>query len=222
MPALKLRSVAEQVAAHLRTDLLRGRWSGTMPGVDKLAVELGVNRKTIDVALRLLERQGLLARQGPRRKRLILTPDEKITRPMRIAMLLYESTDSQREYIIKLPDALTNAGHTFVTTEKSLMELKMDVARVRRFVKKTTADAWVVMAGSQEVLEWFSVQPLPVFALFGRRQNLPVAAIGPDYRVAIATTVRHLTRLGHRRIVMLTHRERRVPYPGPPRARFSG
>ena len=52
----------------------------------------------------------------------------------------------------------------------------MDAGRVSRFVRKTKADAWIVCAGSREVLEWFSAQPVPAFALFGRRDGLPIAA----------------------------------------------
>jgi len=38
---------SEQEATHLRGELFRGRWTGTMPGRDRLAEELGMNRKTI-------------------------------------------------------------------------------------------------------------------------------------------------------------------------------
>jgi DNA-binding LacI/PurR family transcriptional regulator len=137
-------------------------------------------------------------------------------------VLLYEKSDSQQDYVLKLPDALTNAGHAFVPAARSLIELKMDVGRVSRFVKKTAADAWVVMAGSRPVLEWFSAQSFPVFALFGRRQELPIAGIGPDYQTGHVDAVRHLAGLGHRRIVMLVRRERRLPDLGPPERAFIG
>lgn len=220
MPPLNLLSAASQVAAHLHTDLIRGRWSEMLPGVDRLAGELGVNRKTVAAALLELEREGLLVGQGPRRRRLVVPPEGKANRPLRVVILLYEKNDDQREYIIKLPDALMNAGHTIVASSATLMELKMDVARISRLVKKTRADAWVVMGGSREVLAWFSAQSVPVFALFGRREGLPIPAIGPDYRVAQIAATRHLARLGHQRIVMLCRHERRVPEPGPPERAF--
>ena len=39
---------AEQVAGHLREELLRGDRGEWMPGVDRLAADLGVSRKTAD------------------------------------------------------------------------------------------------------------------------------------------------------------------------------
>ncbi|MGB6222938.1 substrate-binding domain-containing protein, partial [Haloferula sp.] len=63
-------------------------------------------------------------------------------------------------------------------------------------------------------LEWFLSQSLPCFALFGRRRKLPMASAGPDKQPAITEATRTLIGLGHRRIVMLTRRMRRLPEPG--------
>ncbi|MCE9610520.1 MAG: GntR family transcriptional regulator [Chthoniobacter sp.] len=69
---LALVSSVDQVVAHLRTELRHERWAKTMPGVLRLEKELGVNRKTVEAALRQLEREGLLAGQGAGRRRLIV------------------------------------------------------------------------------------------------------------------------------------------------------
>ena len=69
MSELRISSVADQVADYLRGQILSGRWSGTMPGRHELAAELGINHKTAEAALRLLEGQGLLLRQGAGRGR---------------------------------------------------------------------------------------------------------------------------------------------------------
>ena len=47
-------------AGALREGLREGRWQGSMPGRNRLAVELGVNHKTVKAALVILEREGLL------------------------------------------------------------------------------------------------------------------------------------------------------------------
>ena len=44
-----------------------------MPGVGALAKQLGVNHKSAEAALRLLEQEGLLAGQGPGRNRRIVS-----------------------------------------------------------------------------------------------------------------------------------------------------
>ena len=214
MPLLSPLSASEQAAAHLRAELERGRWTGVIPGGNQLAVELGVNHKTIEAALRQLEHEGLLAGRGQGRRRRIVLPNARAACPMRIAVLGYEPPPVVEGYMIELHHLLLAAGHTVFFTEKSLTELEMDLARVRRLVRRTAADAWVIESGSREVLEWFSAQPMPAFAMFGRREGLPIAATGPDKPPGMAAAARHLIGLGHRRIVLLARRLRRLPEPG--------
>ena len=44
MRSLQILTAAEQVAVHLRSELLQKHWTGEMPGSDRLALELGVYR----------------------------------------------------------------------------------------------------------------------------------------------------------------------------------
>ena len=186
-----------------------------MPGGDGLAAELGVGVNTVEAALQQLEAEGLLINQGRRRGRLIRLPEGGITRAaLRVAVLLNQIGDFDENFIASLPHDLEQAGHVPISPGKSLHDLKMDPERVARLVKETAADAWVVVAGSREVLEWFSEQELPAFALFGRRTGVPIAGTGPDNVTPFLVAVRKMIELGHRRIVNICRRERRVPGPG--------
>jgi hypothetical protein len=57
MNSLQILSGTEQTAAYLRERLRQGRWTGLMPGVNKLASEMRVNAKKIEGALQLLEQK---------------------------------------------------------------------------------------------------------------------------------------------------------------------
>jgi DNA-binding LacI/PurR family transcriptional regulator len=215
MSRLVVLTAAEQVAAHLRGELLRGTWSGLMPGGDRLAAELGIGRDTVEAALRMLEEGGLLVNQGRRRGRLIAPlTDATPTRRIRVVVLPYESMDRGLDYIVELRHGLSDAGHSVHYSPKSLTELGMDLGRVARMVEHTEADAWVVIAGSREVLEWFAAQGKPAFAVFGRRRGLRIASVGPDKPPAMAAATRTLLGLGHSRIVLLVRQMRRLPKPG--------
>jgi hypothetical protein len=52
---LRIRSVAEQVADHLRCEMMSGRWKETIPDIHQLADELGVNHKTVKTDLGFVE-----------------------------------------------------------------------------------------------------------------------------------------------------------------------
>lgn len=178
-----------------------------------MAGELGVNHKTVRAAVRQLEEEGVLVGQGPGRERLIVIPRGEVS-PMRVAVLSRSRESREDVNLSKCMQALAEEGHTPFFAGKSQQDLKGKGSRISSLVNQTEADAWLVNGGSREVLEWFSKQPIPSFALFGRRSGLPLAAVGPDKKAAYAEVGRHLADLGHRRIVLLCSEDRRVPGPG--------
>ena len=215
MSGIKIASGSAQVAAHLREGLSQGRWSGTLPGRQRLAVELGVSGKIVEAALVLLEREGLLTGNGPRRRREIVVMEGAAKpRPLRMAILLYEPNNMRLHYIVGLQHLLIEAGHQVIFAPLSITELRFDVQRVASMVDKIQTDGWIVMAGPQEVLHWFAEQPTPAFALFGRRRTVSIAGIGPEHLPAMLTALRKLMEFGHRRIVLIVRPDRRLPQPG--------
>lgn len=214
MPLIRVYSAVEQVAIFLRDELRRGQWSGHMPGVDRLAPELGVSRKTLEAALRQLESEGVLMRNGPRRKRSIELREDQTRPALRVSILLSDPADRQLSYLVDLQHELARVGHQASFAEVSMSECGMDPARIARMIEKTPADAWVATAAPRELLRWFHEKSLPVCALFGRRRGLPIAGVGPNKPPAYGLATRKLISLGHRRIVLLARRMRRLPEPG--------
>jgi len=214
MSELTILSPSEQVADHLREELIRGRWKGIMPGVPTLAAELGVDHKAVASAMALLEQDGILAGQGPGRPRRILTPKSHAMKSLRVALLDFDCASKGSNYMIDLRHQLELASHVPFFTDKTLEELGMDPGRVARLVNKTEADAWIVCAAPRDVLAWFTQYEKPAFALFGRRGSLPIAGVGPDHVKAIRLLIRRLIALGHKRIVTIARKPRRLPEPG--------
>jgi len=204
-----IASPSEQVAVHLRDELFKGRWSETIPGAPALAKELGIDPKAVGLALQHLEEEGLLVGQGPGRPRKIVLPKDYVSTSFRIALLDFDAFLR----VPSLTQELEQAPYTIVTSPKTQSSLKMDLRRIKRHVESINADAWIVYAGSREVLEWFSQQPSPTFAMFGFMSKLPIAGAGPDSASGFAESVHHLVALGHKRIVMLTPKHTRLPEP---------
>jgi DNA-binding LacI/PurR family transcriptional regulator len=203
VPVFTLLSPSEQVVIHLREEIFRGRWGETIPGAPTLAKELEVDRKAVITALLLLEGEGLLVGQGAGRRRKIVLPKDHAPSTLRVAILLYESSDQSLDYLIDCKNELEAAGHTVFYASSNLTEIKMDVQRLARMVEKTEADAWVVTSGTREILQWFIQQKVPAFAFCGRRRKLKIAGIGPDAIPALVEATRRLIDLGHQRIVLL-------------------
>lgn len=214
MSKFQILSAVEQVAGHIRHEITHGVRCGEMPGVVSLAAELGVNHKTVEAALSQLEREGLLRGQGARRPRIVTNGAKPSVRSLRVGILLYEPSDRRVDYMVEIRHELSEAGHIPFFAKKSLSEMGFDLGRVAALVEKTEADAWVVMAGSRELLDWFASRSQPVFALFGHFIGMDIAGTACHKSSAIATAVKALSGLGHRRIVMLARPGRKLPVPG--------
>jgi DNA-binding LacI/PurR family transcriptional regulator len=131
-----------------------------------------------------------------------------------VGLLLFDSVDRGEDFMIELRHLLEEAGHAPFCSDKGLVELGMDVRRVARLVEKAEADAWIVFAASQEVLEWFSARETPAFAMAGLQGGLPIAGTRPAKAPVSAEVTRRLIALGHRRISCLCRRQLRLPQPG--------
>lgn len=215
MSKIRIQSAAEQVAEHLREQIRRGERIGEMPGAMALAGDLGVNHKTVESALEQLENEGLLAARGARRARGIApSAIGTVRRGLKVATMLYEPADARTDYMLELRHELAEAGHFPFYVKKTCIEIGTDVARLARLVKQCEADAWLVQAGTREILEWFAGHSQPVFGLFGKFRDLNIAGARADASLAYETAVRELATLGHRRIVLLARPQRKLPVPG--------
>lgn len=206
-------TVVEQLAAHLREGISKGELRGNMPGIRKLAATLGVSSNTVVAAVGQLEREGFLQPQGHGRRSRIVLPEGAVRPNFRVTLLPYERADVQLDYVVEIQRRLKEEGHDVSVAARSLVELGMRTARIARMVNATETDAWLVLSAPQEVLEWFLARKLPVFALFGRFRQLPIAASGLDKIPAFRAAIRRLVELGHRRIVMLQPKHNREPAP---------
>ena len=186
-----------------------------MPGVLRLEKELGVNRNTLEAALKLLEEDGWIAGQGAGKRRRIVARNHKNLKLLRVGILTMTADDRGRNLPNRLLHSLQDAGHAAFFSNKPMSALGMELGRISRIVQHENADAWVVISGPRDVLEWFERSGIPVFAVFGRRAGLRIAGSGPDKIPAVREIVGRLVAMGHRRIVMLNHRLRRLPSPGP-------
>jgi DNA-binding LacI/PurR family transcriptional regulator len=207
-------SAVDQLAAHLREEIRSGGMGWEMPGVAQLVRRLGVGTKTVVGALEILKREGLVEGHGERRRARIVADALGKGGGLAVRMLLYEESDARDEHTVELKYQLEKRGHQLEFAPRTLTDLNFDEKRVARMVEKTGGDAWVVRAGSREVLHWFAEQPVPSFAMFGRQTGLPMASLATLKSPAVAEALQRLVELGHRRIVMMTREERRKPTPG--------
>ncbi len=163
MSTQRFKTLAEQVAHEIRNRVQQGHWTGSIPGRQKLAADLGVNHKTCGIALQLLEAEGLLMSQGNGLGRVIVDPaiSTVSSSSVRIRVLLYERSDLRSSYLVELLHRLREMGHDANFALKTMKGMGMNMNRIISHVQETKADAWIVLAGPQNILEWFAEQSFP-------------------------------------------------------------
>ncbi|MFD0892471.1 substrate-binding domain-containing protein [Luteolibacter ambystomatis] len=212
-------SLVEQTALHLQQGIDSGRWKGAMPGVVRLAGDLGVSKDTAVAALALLEARGSIVSRGRGKRREVVGGTSRpIIRSLRVGLLLREelgkSVALTQEIFLRLMHDLEALGHKPVFAPKSQGDLGLDPARIGRMVRKCGADAWVISGAPVEVLDWFNQQGPPFIVLGGRHGGYPLAMASVSSLNAIRESVDRLIGLGHRRIVLVCLPDWVRPVPG--------
>lgn len=215
MKPLHVLTASQQVAQYLKNEIGKGVWTEFLPGENLLINELQIGRNTIRGALEQLENEGLVVSDGPgKRRRIVGRKKASVQKNLRVRILLYEKQDQGDADISMLLVELREAGFDVEFASKSLHDLGMDVDRVARHVDKNPADAWITSSCSREVNQWFSKQPVPVLAMYGRYTGLEIASAFPTLAYSMIDGVRRMIDLGHKRIVMFVRAERRKPVMG--------
>jgi hypothetical protein len=78
-----------------------------MPGIQRLAGDVAANHKTVEAALVILEKEGLIVPQGAGRPRRINPlPGDVHVPSLRLAILNYEPPDRIERFVIEMLHAL--------------------------------------------------------------------------------------------------------------------
>lgn len=212
MHKIKRQSIIELTAAHVRKGLQEARWEAGLPGVRRLAADLDVSHDSVRAALRLLESEGLLCKPPVAGRGRQLTQKSRkqaktVVRPLRVALLpsdpLSIGSAQSQQLMLRLQTSLEHAGHEAFISTQALSQLDNNLKRLARLVRDTSADAWVVYSASQEMLAWFIEKQIPVIAIGGHTQNLPIACSRSDNTESLGATLDLLVMNQHRRIVLI-------------------
>ena len=219
-------SLVDRTADHLRQGIASGKWKTRLPGALKLAKEIGVSRTTLVAATTRLVEEGLLKSAGEREPFSIVgvprDGEAKTSRfrPLRVGFLLMEALENvhpaTQRIIMHIFAQLKGDGHVVNLVSMPAGKDSHKTGYLPRLTREHESDAWIVLYGTQTVLEWLTAQGLPTFAFGGRWMDLPVASIATfDVAEALRVITRTLLAQGHRRIVFLSSHSSRQPEPEP-------
>ena len=213
MPDFQLFSPSDQVAHYLRRLLNQGRWTSYMPGTVALSKSLpGVDRKTIGTALQKLVKEGWLEDQGIGKKRKIIKQTQIRGNQLFRVGYLPHATDGDHRLHSKLLNRFTNwKGVIMEPAPKGMVDLNRNLNKISSMVLAMEMDAWIVPAGSREILQWFKDSGLPVYAVFGRHWTLKMDGFSFDASAGVKALAERILSLGHKKICWIARKEHRQP-----------
>ncbi len=211
---LKYMALAEELQRRIR----RGRYSGTMPGVRKLADEFGVDPKTAWRAVDVLVNLGVLHRPNTRSTYVASRPGGGASgnsphRPSTIRVVnSYERHNRPSSpFINGFVGGVRRAGrrhHIDIRIEPSETPLgrSSHPKFTRRYIEQLPRDSWVIFFGSDlDAQAADAVRHFGVHAIFAdcSRALERLNRIDFDWTGGMIDLVTQLRTLGHRRILWL-------------------
>jgi len=209
---LKRESLIHRVAVVLEAAIRRGEWR-RVPSERRLCVQLHVSRLTLERALDLLKKKGLI-RSLPRVGYEICMAQTRVVRPKSKAIRIllrraYECLPSWFQLVYGEVDRIL-LREGFELCFYSMMTLKSTTSsrRLARLVQQEQAACWVIHSVPRETQLWFMMHHIPTLVIGHCFPGVRLPAIDTDNRAICRHAVTHLMRLGHRHIALLIPRQR--------------
>jgi len=216
MQAIARPTLSEHAAQHLREGFRSGRWQGTLPGVRQLAKEFGLSRDVVCEALRIVEAEGFIIHCGAgKSRRVAASRRDSARRTLRVGTLLPSPLEQDNahthELMSGIRQAIESLGHVAFIAPKCSVQLGGKPARIRRHLEECKADAWIIYSAERKVLEMALRLSVPVFALGGFSEGLPLPGSRTDLTAPMEAAVDLLVKQGHRQIVLICPPKWRSP-----------
>jgi DNA-binding LacI/PurR family transcriptional regulator len=200
-----LRSRADQLADFLRGGIARGEIREPLPGIRDWTARLGVGHGTLQEALRILAREGIVAIRPRRRVRLTATASKPTPRPpARVVRWVYVGKHA--------PDASVWAEVYVAISERlrehdiQLVPDRCDASRLRAIQKRGELphEMLLLISLREKQQRWFAAHQRSVLLVDLPAPGVALPYVWNDVEGAILHAVRELAGRGFSRVIMVT------------------
>lgn len=209
----KRDSIINRVAGVLESAILREEWRQKLPGERRLCAQLNVSRMTLERALNIIERKGLI-RSQPRVGHLIrkVRPRPARQNSTTIHILLRipceNLSDWEQLWYKKVEQILSRRGFGLQFHAMAFMKGKSLSKRLADLVKSEPAACWALASASRETQKWFLAHHIPTLVIGHCYPGIQFPSVDVDRRAICRHAVTTLLRLGHRFIILLMSRHK--------------
>lgn len=210
MKPIKRVSVVESCAQALAELIRSGHWPERIPGTRLLASQLEVSQPTIQKALQLLARQGVLEPAGERRAYQIAAKPRKAgaTKPNEVKTIvilthqeLHLMVDSSQRILELLRKLLASKGWKVLFRQFDYLHAKAPHRSWERILGVGRDVPVIALYGRTCLAQWALELNIRIAFLGGVTDGLPVPKFSVSSSQMLGEAYRRLIELGHRRIV---------------------
>lgn len=203
------QTVASQAADVLKEEIAKGTWKNALPGERKLALSLKVSRKTIRSALAELRAEKVIQSRKGRPNEIANSRYRRRNGSKclkRIGLLLREPVEKMRPYTVlwinDLRERLRDSGLALEIHHSRQFFGRNADRSLRRLVKTTPSECWVLATSSHALQKWFCQAGLPAIIAGSAHADISLSSVDADHRALCRHATIFLQRNGHRKIAL--------------------
>ena len=208
------RSLVVQTADILRQEIARGLWRDVLPGQRPLCDLLRVSRTTLEPALAVLQRQGIIRISHGRRTRIVSKRKlaQRSSASMRVVALIhgpiYALSQSTLYTLTQLQHRLQTAGFVLdIRFDARLSSNARDTPkRLAGLVCETPAACWILFSMNHAVQRWFMDRRLPTILFGTAHADVRLPSLDTHNEAVFRHAAGRFLAAGHRRVALLMPR----------------
>jgi len=204
LPLPQRHSLVMQTREAVREGIAAGLWKNLLPGERELSRRLQVSRPTLRTALKLLEREGLLA-VGQNKRTVIgktraLKPRSRKDSVAFVTKMPLNAISRNRIFLIDyMQRALHEQGLRLEIVAHPDFGTNHPSRAIKHLGERGDFKAFILLMSSRAVQEWFCERSLPAISLGSVYDGIPMPSIDTDYRSMGHHAAGVFLRHGHRR-----------------------
>ncbi|MFT4551349.1 MAG: DNA-binding LacI/PurR family transcriptional regulator [Verrucomicrobiales bacterium] len=202
------KSLLAATTSVLRDAILAGEWTTELPGERTLCSRMQVGRDTLRLALKQLEREGVIGAGDPGKRRSILKTAKRGTAVDRaVAYLTPHRLERLSETTLAEIDVvrgqLADVGFRLEIVNSPAYNRKRPAAALKKLVAERNAQVWMLHQSTQPMQRWFFDAAVPCLLHGFPHEGIDLPFVDIDYFAAGRHAGGFLSGRGHERIALV-------------------